>query len=66
MFRIQKFEKIGRNANVQRTIRFPDDLYEQYNKVSNDTGVSFNALVVEAMKYAIKDLEIVEDNNTKK
>lgn len=63
MFKIQKLDKINKaNANIPRTIRFPEDLFNTYTKLSNETGVSFNSLVLEAMRYAYKDLEI-ESNN---
>ena len=63
MFKIQKVDKINKSsANIPRTIRFPEDLFNDYNKLSDDTGISFNSLVLEAMRYAYKNLEI-EPNN---
>lgn len=63
MFKIQKIDKANKqNANIPRTIRFPEDLFSDYNKLSSETGISFNSLVIEAMRYAYKDLQI-EDNN---
>lgn len=59
MFRIKK-----EGANIPRTIRFTEELFEQYTELSKETGVSFNELVLRAMKYAYKDL-IIEDNDTK-
>ena len=47
MFKIQKVDKANKeSANISRTIRFPEDL----------------SLVLEAMRYAYKDLEIEENN----
>ncbi len=67
MFKIQKIDKVNKaDANVARTIRFPEDLFDEYNKISDDTGVSFNSLVISAMRYALNDLEIEENNNNKK
>lgn len=64
MFKIQKIDKVNKaSANVARTIRFPEDLFDEYNKISDDTGVSFNSLVIEAMRYVLNDLEIEENNN---
>ena len=60
MFRVKK-----EGANIPRTIRFTEELFEQYTELSKETGVSFNELVLRAMKYAYKDL-IIEDNDTKK
>jgi hypothetical protein len=63
MFKLQKISKINKqSANIPRTIRFPEDVFNNYNKLSNETGISFNSLVIEAMKYAYKDLEL-ENNN---
>lgn len=63
MFKIQKVDKINKSsANIARTIRFPEDLFNDYNKLSDDTGISFNSLVLEAMRYTYKNLEI-ESNN---
>ena len=59
MFRVKK-----EGANIPRTIRFTEELFEQYTELSKETGVSFNELVLRAMKYAYKDL-IIEDNDTK-
>lgn len=60
MFKIKK-----EGANIPRTIRFTEELFDQYTELSKETGVSFNELVLRAMKYAYKDL-IIEDNDTKK
>ena len=66
MFKIQKLDKVNKqSANIPRTIRFPD-LYNSYNKLAQDTGVSFNSLVLSAMRYAYKDLEIEDISKNKK
>ncbi len=65
MFKIQKLDKVNKsNANIPRTIRFPQDLFDDYNSLAKETGISFNSLVLSAMRYAYKDLEI--DDNSKK
>lgn len=62
MFKIQKIDKANKeSANIARTIRFPEEIFDNYNKLSAETGVSFNSLVIEAMKYAYKDLQIEEN-----
>lgn len=67
MFKIQKLDKVNKqSANIPRTIRFPEDLYNSYNKLAQDTGVSFNSLVLSAMRYAYKDLEIEDISKNKK
>ena len=60
MFRVKK-----EGANIPRTIRFTEELFDQYTELSKETGVSFNELVLRAMRYAYKDL-VIEDNDTKK
>ena len=63
MFKIQKIDKANKeSANIPRTIRFTEDLFDEYNELSRKTGISFNSLVLEAMRYALKDLTI-EDNS---
>ncbi len=67
MFKVQKVEKVNKqNANIPRTIRFPEDLFNDYNKLAQETGVSFNSLVLSAMRYAYKDLQIEDNSKTKK
>lgn len=66
MFKIQKIDKATKqNANIPRTIRFPEDIFNKYNEISSETGISFNSLVIEALKYALNDLEIEEANVNK-
>lgn len=66
MFEIHKLEKVNKqNANIPRTIRFPEDLFNDYNKLAQDTGVSFNSLVLSAMRYAYNDLKIVDNSKNK-
>ena len=60
MFKIKK-----ESANIPRTIRFTEELFEQYTNLSKETGISFNELVLRAMRYAYSDL-IIEDDGEKK
>ena len=67
LFKIQKLDKVNKsNANIPRTIRFPQDLFDDYNNLAQETGISFNSLVLSAMRYAYKDLEIDDHSNSKK
>ena len=67
MFKIQKLDKVNKqNANIPRTIRFPEDLFNDYTKLAKDTGVSFNSLVLSSMRYAYKDLQIEDNSSIKK
>ena len=63
MFKVHKLSKAGKDsANISRTIRFTEDLFDEYNRIADETGVSFNSLVLSAMKYALNNLEIVDEN----
>ena len=44
------------NANVSRTIRFTDQLFEELNKVADENKVSFNMLVLQCCRYALDNL----------
>ncbi len=45
-----------KNANVPRTIRFTDDLFEELSKIASENGVSFNLLVLQCCKYALENM----------
>lgn len=57
MFKINNEFK---GANIPRTIRFTDEIFEELNKVADENEVSFNLLVLQCCKYALDNLE--EDN----
>ena len=44
-------------ANVPRTIRFTESLFEELNNVAAESSVSFNALVLQCCRYALDDME---------
>ena len=52
-----KVENEFKNANISRTVRFTDTLFEQLNKVAVQNDVSFNLLVLQCCKYALENLE---------
>lgn len=54
MFEINKEFK---NANIPRTIRFTDVLFEDLNKIALENGISFNLLVLQCCKYAIENMK---------
>lgn len=59
MFKIQKMDKNNKqDANIARTIRFPQDLFDDYTELAQNSGHSFNSLVLSAMRYAYNNLEI--------
>ena len=52
-----KIYKPFSNANVPRTIRFTDELFEKLNKIAQENKISFNLLVLQCCDYAIEHLE---------
>ena len=61
MFKVDKIYKTSRN-DIAMNIRFPEEIYNKYKKISKETGYSFNGLVINAMNYALENME--EDKNT--
>lgn len=58
MFKVNKVEKVNKSkANIPMTVRFPEDIYNEYKKLSNDSGQSFNSLVISALRYSLENLE---------
>ena len=58
MFKVHKIEKINKlKTNVPITIRFPEDIYEEYKKLSEESNQSFNSLVISALRYSLENLE---------
>lgn len=43
-------------ANISRTIRFSEPLFEELNKTAAVNDVSFNALVLQCCRYALDEL----------
>lgn len=58
MFHVNKIEKVNKSkANVPMTVRFPEDVYNEYKKLSEETNQSFNSIIISALRYALNDLE---------
>lgn len=51
-----------KNANVPRTIRFTENMFEKLNQLSFDNDISFNLLVLQCCQYAIENMEMKENN----
>lgn len=45
------------NANVPRTIRFTEALFEDLNRVADQNHISFNMLVLQCCHYALDHLK---------
>lgn len=52
-----KVENEFKNANISRTVRFTDTLYEKLNEVASRNDVSFNLLVLQCCKYSLDNME---------
>lgn len=50
-----------KNANVARTVRFTEPLFEKLNKTATDNNISFNLLVLQCCKYALENMEDQND-----
>lgn len=46
-----------KNANVARTIRFTEDLFDRLNTVAAENDISFNLLVLQCCRYAIDNMK---------
>ena len=46
-----------KNANIPRTIRVTEPLFEQLNKVAAENDVSFNLLVLQCCRYAMDNMK---------
>lgn len=56
MFKINKIYKTSRD-DIAINIRFPEEIYNKYKEISKKTGYSFNGLVINAMNYALENME---------
>ena len=54
MFRIDNEFK---SANVPRSIRFTEKLFEELNKVAAENDISLNLLVLQCCKYALDNMD---------
>lgn len=45
------------NANVSRTIRFTEPIFEELNSVAEENKISFNMLVLQCCRYALDHLD---------
>ena len=49
-------KKDFKNANIPRTIRFTEPLFQELNKVAAANGISFNLLVLQCCRYALNNI----------
>ena len=52
-----KIDNELKSANIARTIRFTEPLFEKLNDVAHKNNISFNLLVLQCCKYAMENME---------
>ncbi len=56
---------IERKESVNKCVRFPVDVINDIERVVNENNVSFSKFVIQACKYALKDIEEQKKNEVK-
>jgi hypothetical protein len=49
------------NANVPRTVRFTEKIFDELNKASEENQISFNMLVLQCCRYALDNMDKTEE-----
>ena len=57
-----KIDNELKHANVARTVRFTEPLFEKLNRVASENGISFNLLVLQCCNYALNTMEKPEND----
>ena len=52
-----KIDNELKSANVARTLRFTEPLFEKLNETASNNNISFNLLVLQCCKYALENME---------
>lgn len=50
-------EKEEKKIYYNKTIRLPEDIIQQLEKISSEKNISFNKLVLKIIEYGIKDVQ---------
>ena len=61
MKKMFKINKDLRSANISRTVRFPEQMFEELNTVASKNDISFNLLVLQCCRYALDNLDSEEE-----
>ena len=56
MIPLFEIEKKYKSANVSRTIRFTEDIFERLNKTAYENEISFNLLVLQCCRSALDNM----------
>jgi len=58
-------DKRWANANIQRSIRFTEEIFADLNKIAAENGISFNTLVLQCCAYAMENLPKEDDSGAR-
>lgn len=47
----------GKSKSSNKTVRFPDELIERLERVSQSKNISFSAVVIQCCEYALANLQ---------
>ena len=56
---------IERKESVNKCVRFPVEVINDIEKIVTENNVSFSKFVIQACKYALKDIEDQKKNEVK-
>jgi len=45
------------NANIARTVRFTEKIFNELNETAEKNGVSFNMLILQCCRYSLDHME---------
>ncbi len=57
VIKLFKIDNELKSANIARTVRFTEPLFEKLNKTAQENNVSFNLLVLQCCKYALNNMD---------
>ncbi len=60
-----KIENELKSANIARTVRFTEPLFEKLNRTAQENNISFNLLVLQCCKYALENMEGTAESTDK-
>lgn len=49
--------KEEKRISYNKTVRLPDEVIKQIEKIASDKNISFNKVVLQLIEYALKDVE---------
>lgn len=52
------------HSGVSKTLRLPEDIVDEIQKISDKKNLSFNKVVIEFLKFGLENFEDDNDNNS--